>query len=412
MTRTPRRWASLALTLGVLLVSMVLAHQPQATSAQSAPNANPNVVISFPPAVYVVRGQVEVRGTVNLPNLSNYFLEVRALDASTLRPASEDEPFAPASLAQTGVKIDDVLLVWDTTVLEDGLYEIRLRANVSRQGATDFVVSPLRVENTPPPFLVEAIQATPTHTITPAGGSVIVIGGTPTAGGVIISRPTLQATPSPTGDPTVTANTDANVRVGDSTSYPTVGTPLLAGEQARLLGISASGSGWYYIELSNGRRGFIAPSIVTVAGNVAGLQRIQPPPPPATPTPTRPPSTGDAVANGIGLVPAEPRCNEAFQVQVNVSNVGSATFSGGGTLFIYDEHIASGTRTTTGTGSFPALAPGQNFVVVIPMIVNSFPAEDHRIVAVVDSNNNIAEENEGNNTFLGTAYRLRRAGCP
>jgi subtilase family serine protease len=46
------------------------------------------------------------------------------------------------------------------------------------------------------------------------------------------------------------------------------------------------------------------------------------------------------------------------------------------------------------------------------MIVNSFPAEDHRIVAVVDSNNNIAEENEGNNTFLGTAYRLRRAGCP
>lgn len=168
MMLSPRRWAGLALTAALLLTSLVLARQPQATSAQSAPNSNPNVVISFPPAVYVVRGMVEVRGTVNLPNLSNYFLEVRPIDPTTLRPATEDEPFAPASLPQTGVKIDDVLLVWDTTVLEDGLYEIRLRANVSRQGATDFLVAPLRVENNPPPFLVEAIQATPTNTITPA----------------------------------------------------------------------------------------------------------------------------------------------------------------------------------------------------------------------------------------------------
>lgn len=405
------RWAGLALALCFMLTGFALGSTPLPVAAQAStqPNTNPNVVITFPPAVYVVRGFVEVRGTVNLPNISNYFLEFRPLGANLL-PLSEDEPWVPASGAQTGVKIDEVLLEWDTTVLQDGLYEIRLRANVSRQAPIDFVVSPLRVENDIPDFLVEAIQPTPTFTITPST-SVIVIGGTPTPGGVIISRPTLAASPSPTGDPVVTANTDANVRTGDSTAYPVVGS-LLSGLQARLLGISSTGSGWYYIELSNGRRGFISPGIVTVAGNVAGLQRITPPPVPATPTPTRPPSTGDAIANGIGFVPAEPRCNEAFQVQVNVTNIGSTTFATGGTLSIRDVHIASGTTTATASATFPALTPGQNFVVAIPIVVGSFGGEDHQIIATVDSANQIAEENEGNNNFTSVAYRLRRAGCP
>lgn len=406
------RWTGLALAFCFLLTGFAVGSTQIPAEAQGSsvqPNTNPNVVITFPPSVYVVRGFVEVRGTVNLPNISNYFLEFRPIGAN-LEPLSEDEPWVPASTAQTGVKIDEVLLEWDTTALQDGLYQIRLRANVSRQQPVDFIVSPLRVENDIPDFLVEVIQPTPTFTITPST-SVIVIGGTPTAGGVIISRPTLAASPSPTGDPIVTANTDANVRTGDGTVYPIVGS-LLSGTQARLLGISSSGSGWYYIELSNGRRGFISPGIVTVSGNVAGLQRITPPPVPATPTPTRLPSTGDAIANGIGFVPSEPRCNEAFQVQVNVTNIGSTTFATGGTLTIRDIHIGSGTTTTTVTGSFPALAPGQNFVVAVPILVSSFGGEDHQVIATVDSGNAIMEENEGNNNFTSAAYRLRRAGCP
>jgi len=411
MMRSYHRWTGLALAFCMLLTGFALGSTQTPAEAQSgsAPTTNPNVMISFPPPVYVVRGFVEVRGTVNLPNISNYFLEFRSL-AVNLLPLSEDEPWLPASLAQTGVKIDDVLLEWDTTALEDGLYEIRLRANVSRQAPIEFVVSPLRVENIIPDFLVELLQPTPTATITPST-SVIVIGGTPTPGGVIISRPTLAASPSPTGDPIVTANTDANVRTGDSTAYPVVGS-LLAGTTARLLGISSSGSGWYYIEFSNGRRGFVSPGIVNVSGNVANLQRITPPPVPATPTPTRPPSTGDAIAKRIGFVPSEPRCNEAFQVQVNISNVGSTTFASGGTLTIRDIHIGSGTTTSSASNTFPALTPGQNFVVVIPILVSSFGGEDHQIIASVDSGNNIIEDNESNNTFTSAPYRLRRAGCP
>ncbi len=402
------RWAILALAIAAALTGLGLVAAPHAAQAQTS-TTNPNVVISFPPPVYVVRGVVEVRGTVNLPNIANYFLEVRPL-GDDLQPLSETDPFLPASLPQTGVRIDDVLLEWDTTVLPDGLYQIRLRANVSRQGPTDFVVGPLRVENDIPDFLVELLQPTPTNTITPST-SVIVIGGTPTPGGVIISRPTLAATPSPTGDPTVTANTDANVRSGDSTAYPVISV-MLAGTQARILGLSSSGSGWYYIELDNGRRGFIAPSVVSVAGNVAGLQRIAPPPPPATPTPTPLPFTGDAIANGIGFSPLEPRCNEGFSVLVNVTNIGSTAFATGGTVTIRNVHLGSSTITNTATGSFPALAPGQNFVVNIPLLVSTFGGQDHQITAIVDSGNNIVEENENNNTFTSMPYRLRRAGCP
>jgi len=405
------RWAGLGLAFCLLLTGFALGSTQTPAEAQSAstpPNTNPNVVISFPPSVYVVRGFVEVRGTVNLPNISNYFLEFRQL-SDDLLPLPQEEPWFPASLAQTGVKIDEVLLEWDTTVLEDGLYEIRLRANVSRQAPIEFVVSPLRVQNILPDFLVAQLQPTATFTVTPST-SVIVIGGTPTPGGVIISRPTLAASPSPTGDPIVTATTDANVRTGDSTAYPVVGS-LATGTQARLIGISSTGSGWYYVELSNGRRGFVSPGIVNVTGNVAGLQRITPPPVPATPTPTRPPSTGDAIANGIGFVPAEPRCNEAFQVQVNITNIGSVAFASGGTLTVRDVHLASG-ASTSASMTFPALSPGQNFVVVVPILVGSNGGQDHQITATVDSNNNIIEDNEGNNTFTSEPYRLRRAGCP
>lgn len=403
-----RRWSALALAFCFMLTGFALGSTQTPADAQTTPNSNPNVNITFPPPVYVVRGEVEVRGTVNLPNLSNYFLEFRPLGDDFL-PLSEDEPFVPASPAQTGVKIDDVLLTWDTTILEDGLYEIRLRANVSRQPAVDAVVGPIRVENDIPDFLVELLQPTPTSTITPSS-SVIVIGGTPTPGGVIITRPTLAASPSPTGDPVVTANTDANVRSGDTTSYPVIGT-LLSGNQARLIGISASGSGWYYVELSNGRRGFMAPSVVTVAGNVANLQRIQPPPPPATATPTPRPTTGDAVPNGIALVPVEPRCNEPFSVQVNITNAGSAPFSSGGTISIRNVATSNGATTNSATGTFPPLSPGQNFVVVIPFSVTQFNGQENQIIATADVNNEIIEENEGNNVFVHN-YRLRRAGCP
>ncbi len=404
---THRKWGIFALTLIMLLTGFAVTTQTSVLAQTPIPNSNPNVAISFPPPVYVLRGEVEVRGTVNLPNLANYFLEFRPLDSETMLPFNEEDPWLPASLPETGTILDDVLATWDTLSVEDGLYELRLTANVSRQGPVHFRVAPLRVENILPPFLTpdQVLQPTPTT-------GIIIAQPTPTSGGIVIVRPTLAATPtSISSDPIVTANLDSNVRSGDSTAYPVIGS-LPSGFTAPVLGISNTGSGWYYIELSNGRRGFISPTVVQVSGNLANVQRISPPPPPATPTPTPLPATGDVIANGVGMSPAEPRCNEGFEVQVNITNAGSVQFGAAGTVQVRAQHVASGNITATGFGTFPALAPNANHVVVIPLIVNQFGGEDYRILVTADVNNNIIETNEGNNSFTSTQFRLRKAACP
>lgn len=404
-----RRWGVFALVAALLLTGFAVTTTPD-VQAQPLP-ANPNVAITWPPPVYTLRGEVDVRGTVNVPNLANYFLEFRPLDPETLQPFDETAVWLPATLPTTGTVIDDVIGTWDTLTVEDGLYQLRLTANVSRQGPTHHIIAPLRVENVLPPFLETdtpvVVQPTPTQ------GSIVIIGHpTPTSGGIIITRPTLAATPtSISNNPVVTANLDANVRTGDGTVYPVVGS-LPSGFIAPVLGIADTGSGWFYIELSTGRRGFISPTVVQVSGNLANLPRITPPPLPATPTPTPLPPTGDVVPNGIGFLPAEPRCNEAFEAQVNITNAGTAAFSSGGVVQVQAQHVASGAITATGFGNFPALAPGQNYVVVIPLIVNQNGGTDYRLIAIADVNNNIVETNEGNNTFQSVQFRLRKAGCP
>lgn len=76
-----------------------------------------------------------------------------------------------------------------------------------------------------------------------------------------------------------------NVRRGDSLSHPAIGR-LLAGDYARITGISRRGTGWYRIELPGGVQGWVAPGVVIVTGDVSDLPLIMPPAPPrATATP-------------------------------------------------------------------------------------------------------------------------------
>jgi subtilase family serine protease len=153
-------------------------------------------------------------------------------------------------------------------------------------------------------------------------------------------------------------------------------------------------------------------TVVSVTGNLANVPRIAPPPVPATATPTPLPPSGDVVANGVGFSPAQPRCNEAFDVQVNITNAGTANFTNGGVVQVQAQHVGTGSITATGFGNFPVLAPGQNHVVVIPVIVNQFGGQDYRILVTADVNNNIVETNEGNNGYQSAQFRLRKAGCP
>ncbi len=394
----------LSLVLIVLTMSVVAAQTSEpivVINAESAKAENPNVVITYPPAVYVVRGLVELRGTANQAGMANYFIEFSSL---ALNPTlNQNSGWIPAVLPNAVPVVNGVLGIWDTRALPDGLYALRLSANVSGSAPIRYIVSPIRVENNPPEFLAMQLTATA------ESGVIVRPIATPT--GAIIVRPTLAATPTTANtNPTVTATVDANVRRGDSTAYDVVGS-LLTGNSALILGRSPNG--WYYIQLDNGRRGFISPSVVTTSGNLANLQIITPP---ATPTPTftpTPPPSGNLLINGHATSPADVICNVPFQIQVNVTNNGTARTSGAAVVTMQDFHIASNTLVATQSNTVPPLDPGQNFVVVFNLTLGpaAFPRADHRVVVVVDSLNQIIEQNETDNTYT-FEYRLRGGACP
>lgn len=356
---------------------------------------DPNIAISFPPPVYAVRDRLEVRGTANLSNMSNYFIEFRPLAVEPPVPAAdgsepEEQPWFPATLPNVGPVVDDILGEWNTSTAPDGLYEIRLTVNVTGGQPQFFRVSPIRIENNVPDF-VDIATAVPTQP-------------------PVQTRPTLA--PSPTAfdsNPRVTALTDSNVRRGDSTAYEVIGA-LLTGESAPILGVSNSGSGWYYIQLNNGRRGFISPGIVRAEGNLANLGTIAPPftpTPPATNTPT---TVTNLAINGAALQPATPVCASAFNVAVDILNNGSQSTGTSFTVTVTDRHPGSGSTTNTNSATIPALGPGQNFLVLIPLTVSVFYSEEHQVIVRVDSNNQVPEPNEGDNTRTLT-YTLSKGSC-
>ncbi len=377
----------LRIPLFIVLIALVLAVLPvQAQTATPTP-PDPNGQITFPPPVYLLRGEAEVRGSAALPGMSTFFLEYQALADGTLTPNPDGDWF-PATLPEQGSISDDVLGTWNTALVPDGLYALRLTMNVANE-VLHHVISPLRVENDVPDFVVQPTLA-----------------ATPTA----FTRPTLAATPTAiSATATATATVDANVRTGDSTLYDVVGF-LLAGDSAEILGRSATGSGWYYIQLDNGRRGFVSPSVVNVSGSISGLPGFNPP---ATPTPTftpTPDAFGDLLANGHSLVPERPTCNEPFKVQVNITNAGSRATSSAVTVLLQDYDVATNTLTTSQAVTLPIMEPGDNFVAVFDLTIGQFPGEDHRFVVTIDSGSQVNEENETNNTYSAT-YRLRRGAC-
>jgi uncharacterized protein YgiM (DUF1202 family) len=418
----------LALLLAVVLVAGAFA---QDIAPATPPATSDQVAISFPPPVYVVSDEVPIVGSAAVAGMSSYFIEFRPLvlpDPAQPTPVPDTQdtrPWFPATLPQTAPVSNNLLGTWDTATAPDGMYELRLVVNVSGQAPRFFRVSPLRVLNNPSalsPFAQQVVQppiAPPTGntgllaTPTPFGGvnasiqatqaavATALAGGSTTGSGSVAPLPS-------GGAPFVVATTDVNVRSGDSTAYPRIGG-LLAGERADVLGISDSGSGWYYVQIPNGRRGFVAPSAVRVEGATGNLARFTPPPVPVTPTPTPLPAQGDLVANPPSFS-TTPTCNQKFTVFVNIANGGSGATLSPAKVTISDRHVASGTISNVSVLDIPTLAPGENYVVAAEMTVSIFFSEEHDIVVTVDSSNQVAETNENNNVTT-RRYVLAQGGC-
>ena len=116
---------------------------------------NPEAHISWPPPVYVVRDNVDIRGTVSLATMRNFFIEFRPLMLGMMDDDEEDNPWLPGTLPRIEAVDDDILGSWNTVTLRDGLYELRLTINTGGNEPERYRVSPIRVENNPPAFMAE-----------------------------------------------------------------------------------------------------------------------------------------------------------------------------------------------------------------------------------------------------------------
>lgn len=96
--------------------------------------------IDWPPPVYFLQGTVTVTGSAAPANLQSFFLEVA--------PWSESPTgWIPVTLPARTPVSNGALGQWDTTLLEDGIYILRLSVTLTDNSRTYATSGPLRVGN-------------------------------------------------------------------------------------------------------------------------------------------------------------------------------------------------------------------------------------------------------------------------
>ncbi len=395
----------------LLLIPAAQGQDDESIIAPKDPDmVNPEANITYPPAVYVVRDSVDIRGTVSLADMRNFFVEFRPLALDTEEGADDTEnQWFPASLPRITAVTDDILGTWNTVTLSDGLYELRLRIEKEAGDPQFFRVSPIRIENNPPPFAAD--QQVVVVVAEPAGSAEA-------AEEPVDEEPEPAAEPEPTEEvdtgPRVIALVNANVRAGDSILYTIVGG-LHEGDSAKIEGVSSFNTGWFYIELDSGRRGFIHPNIVRPEGDLSNLPRINPPPLPPTPIPV--PTAVPAPTTGANLVmqdvvinPHPATCRVGYSIHVTVHNNGNGASTSGGLIQVTDLVPGQPQRERTEI-AFGPLAAGAS------QRINGFLTPTvhfdvvHNINMRLDYNNQVAETNENDNLHAVAPYHLQRGDC-
>lgn len=142
-----------------------------------------SIAISSPAPNDVLRGQVNIIGSTNLPD----FLSAQLDFAYTSSPA--DSWFPIQTLSQP--VFDSPLYTWDTTTITDGEYILRLRVFVA-EGSIQEVTVPVKLQN-------DTVPAIPT-TLVPTS--------TPEEVAILVPTPfLLAASPTPTNLPKPTPTT-------------------------------------------------------------------------------------------------------------------------------------------------------------------------------------------------------------
>ena len=134
-----------------------------------AQTAEPSILT--PQTGQTLRGQVQITGILDVDNFSSAEL---AFAYSASNPADNFAWFAIQTFSQPAK--DSAIAVWDTTLLTDGDYTLRLRVNFLDGTLRDILVSDLKIRNDVP-LPTETHTATATLTLTP---DILIPTSTPT----------------------------------------------------------------------------------------------------------------------------------------------------------------------------------------------------------------------------------------
>ncbi|MDQ4078682.1 MAG: hypothetical protein M3220_20880 [Chloroflexota bacterium] len=174
----------------------------------------------------MVNGQVSVSGTATHPDFWKYEIRV----APGQNPNIRDDQWYRVIVREEPV-VNGQLAVWNTTVLPDGVYTLRLRVVRQDGNWQDFDVLPLNVSNTVPPTATpvpEVPTATWTATPVPELTEPTPDLSTPTPD---LSTPTSTPTPTPTPTPTILATLtpfqEQAERSATLTALPSLGSNAL-----------------------------------------------------------------------------------------------------------------------------------------------------------------------------------------
>ena len=101
-----------------------------------------DLMLQWDPVRNTVRGRVDIIGTVNIPDLQWYFVEAAPFDSG-----DGEIIWTPISSLEFAPVVADKLGAWNSTMLADGFYRIRLHAVNAAQESHHYALGPLLVNN-------------------------------------------------------------------------------------------------------------------------------------------------------------------------------------------------------------------------------------------------------------------------
>lgn len=214
---------------------------------------------------------------------------------------------------------------------------------------------------------------------------------------LVVASPTVA--PSATQcNPLVTSNTNANVRSGPGTAYDIIGY-LPMGGTAPVAGRNDANT-WWYIQFAGGSGGYawIAGSVATASCLPAVVQVVAAPPlpTPIPPTDTHeappPAAKPDLIVSEYSWNPDPPHMGVSFHVRIGAYNQGN----GPAGAFTVEWWLSTSAPAPACTWNLDSMVAHGGRILECDYTPGGWANYPSQVI--VDSGNDVAETNEGNNT--------------